>query len=157
MSQWQQIGVAGAQGYTSTGAGGLGLTMRDQLDAKRASVGSIPSAEYPDGYLGTIQSRREDRLLQQMQKKLGERSYDRGVHKGERIDPGDYVWPQDQQPDRGLRNLARGVKTTPTMLLSERLTMGQLPPGAIAAVGSPLAEINPQRAAQLRQLAPSWR
>lgn len=157
MSQWQQVGVAGAQGYTSTGAGGLGMTMRDPLDAKRAAVGSIPEAQYPDGYLGTIQSRREDRLLQSMQKKLGEKRYDRGVHVGEKRSPEVYMWPADQRPDRGLVNQQYGIKTAPTMLVSERLTMGHLPPGAVAALGSPLAEINPHRAEQLRRLAPSWR
>jgi hypothetical protein len=157
VSQWQQLGSAGAQGYTSTGAGGLGFTMHDALDAKRSMVGSIPSAEYPDGYLGTIQSRREDRLLDQVKAKLNDKRYQRGVHKGEKIDARDYLWPDDQQPDRGLANQARGIKTAPIMTLTEQLTMGGRPPGLIAAAGSPLAELNPDRAAQLRHLAPNWR
>ena len=158
MSQWQHLGSqVGSQGQTSTGAGGLGFTMHDALDAKRAMVGSVPSAMYPDGYLGTIQSRREDRLLDQVKAKLGDRQYQRGVHKGVKIDPDDYLWPADQQPDRGLANIARGVKNAPIMTLTEQLQMGGRPPGLIAAVGSPLALLDPNRAAQLRHLAPNWR
>jgi hypothetical protein len=67
---------------------------RSPLDAQRAARGSMPHAEYPDGYLGTITDRREDRLLDAVQERLTERSYQRGVHKGEKIQRSDYFWDQ---------------------------------------------------------------
>ncbi len=32
-----------------------------ELDGQRLGIGRTPQAEYPDGYLGTIRSRRDDR------------------------------------------------------------------------------------------------
>jgi hypothetical protein len=66
-----------------------------------------PEATYPDGYLGTITSRRDDRLLGALKGRVNERSYQRGVHKGERIDPGDYFWPEQFNLDTGLKNESR--------------------------------------------------
>lgn len=61
-----------------------------------------PEATYPDGYLSTIQSRRDQRLLNSLTARANQKSYDRGVHKGERVDPGDYFLPPRMAMDSRL-------------------------------------------------------
>lgn len=90
------------------GQGGYGtdaLTARDGLDAKRMANGFAPGASYPDGYLGNITDRQQDKVLGALQHQ-NSRSYVRGVHKGERTDPGSYVWNQDMSPDMGLSRMS---------------------------------------------------
>src|SRR5262245_14822679 len=65
----------------------------DYLDNLRMAWRSTPEATIPDGYLGTVNSRRQDRLLDGLQARANNRPYTRGVHKGERIDTRDYYWP----------------------------------------------------------------
>lgn len=87
-------------GGTTYGGGGWNLTQktsgaiqyRSPLDAQRAAKATLPQAEYPDGYLGTIIDRQKDKLLNEVQNRLTERSYQRGVHKGEKIARTDYYW-----------------------------------------------------------------
>ena len=67
--------------------------------------------QYPDGYLGTITDRREDRMLGVLQKKLTERSYQRGVHKGEKIGRDSYYWTDEINPDQGLARQAETAMT----------------------------------------------
>jgi hypothetical protein len=91
---------------------------RDRLDALRS--GRIPTAEYPDGYLGTLNTRRGDRL----QSSGGEnrRSYERGVHVGSRVPPSAYFWPDDFNPALGLSLQAQGKKFAPSGDVTDRLT-----------------------------------
>lgn len=97
------------------------MRFRDPLDAARSGMaGFIPSAAYPDGYLGTIQSRREDRLLDSLKSQVNQRSYTRGVHKGEQIAAADYFWPGELQPDRGLRTQAMAVPQADRTWMSPR-------------------------------------
>lgn len=146
----------GQPGTPVAGGGGRGLVIqyRDNLDAARARTGTrVPSAEYPDGYLGTIQSRREDRLLNQLKNRLNQRSYQRGVHKGERVDPADYIWPPELDPYMaGIARQATGMRAAPLMTPVEQLL---LPRGS----GSLLSEAppNPQNLDELRRLAPGWK
>lgn len=77
---------------------------RDSLDARRMMIGATPEAQYPDGYLGTIKSRRDDRLVNALKDRQSARPYQRGVHKGERVDPRDYFWDRKaMDPDDGIR------------------------------------------------------
>jgi hypothetical protein len=108
----------GAGGLTSAHNGDYGSLGRDPLDTARLGVGRTPGAEYPDGYLGTIRSRRDDRLLNSLKARMGQRSYQRGVHKGARVDIADYLWPPELSPQRGLENQAAGVRTAPLMQLA---------------------------------------
>jgi hypothetical protein len=63
----------------------------------------LSQAEYPDGYLGNLIDRRGDKLVQTIQNRLTENSYQRGVHKGSRIDGRNYFWPDGEvNPDNGL-------------------------------------------------------
>lgn len=90
-------------GGTAVGGGGGGITngtagaiqYRSPLDARRAASGVLPQAEYPDGYLGTITDRHQDKLFAKVQERLTDRSYQRGVHKGAKIDGNDYFWDKN--------------------------------------------------------------
>jgi hypothetical protein len=155
-------------GQPVQGGGGsaMAMTFRDPTDAARAMMGArTPNAEYPDGYLGTIQSRREDRLLNSLKKSLNQRAYQRGVHKGERIDPGDYYWPAEFGLDSGLERQMAAVpddstgavvyqtlRHAPTGTLHERLTLlgERLPRGAEGL------EMDPRAVANFNRLRPAW-
>lgn len=108
-----------------------------------------------DGYLGTIRTRRDDRLLRSVQERVTERQYQRGVHKGERIDPGDYFWPPDFQPTNGLRAEAAGVRQAPLLTLSERYLATEQQ--AIPRGANTLITMDPERRAVLARLLPRWR
>jgi hypothetical protein len=113
-----------------------------------------PEASYPDGYLGTIHSRRNDRLLDALKNRVNERNYQRGVHKGERIDPTDYIWPREFRPDNGLRAEAAGMRQAP-IGLTVTIDMAEQ---VLPATGARLqTTLDPHRQEQLRRLAPTWR
>lgn len=165
------IGQPGSNVRANGGAGAQALTFRSELDSKRVMAGDrVPSAQYPDGYLGTIQSRREDRLLDSMKNRMNQRSYQRGVHKGERIDQADYFWPEEFGPDKGLEYEARGLKWTargnPVERLAHTGSTETASPAEVAALhqkfgissGSTLkAEIDPIRQERMSRLLPTWR
>ena len=97
--------IPSAQGSSQDGGGGYGqsqaVSYRDSLDAARSSAfgaGRTGSATWPDGYLsdnGNVGSRREGRLGQAVLGKINERGYQRGVHKGTKMDPQQYYWPEE--------------------------------------------------------------
>lgn len=93
-------------GSHTVGGGGYGadaVQLRSRLDAARMGSNQLGQAQYPDGYLGTLsQDRRQDKLLDSIQEKLTDRSYQRGVHKGAKIDNSDYYWPSDADPMRRI-------------------------------------------------------
>lgn len=157
---WQSLGAGGMYGgATSYGNGGFGSVMpvsRDALDAARMGVGRTPQAEYPDGYLGTIRSRREDRVLDSLKGHQNQRSYQRGVHKGTRIDPADYYYPAGLEPDRGIKRQARsGLRSAPAMDLAPAPHLVNDGKADHVATNT-LAEVNPVRAAALSHLRPHW-
>ena len=87
----QNLGAGGMYGTNTTYGGGGVPIARSEIDESRMGIGRQPSAEYPDGYLGTIRSRRDDRgrssstsdtVLDSMKNRVGQRSYQRGVHRG---------------------------------------------------------------------------
>jgi hypothetical protein len=128
---------------------------RDQMDARRSMWRRTPDAEYPDGYLGTITSRRKDRLIEAIGKQMNRKVYDRGVHKGERIDQSDYFWPADQDPMRGLAAVAYGVRQAPIQTVPERMMVNDgksLPYDNAAYV-----VLDPKRRDQLARLSPRYR
>lgn len=102
----------GSPGQATYGGGGgyktSAVQYRSSLDSARAAQGSVPQAQYPDGYLGSMSfDRRQDKLMQAVQDNLNKKSYQRGVHKGEKISRSDYFWPTDAKPDAGLRRQSR--------------------------------------------------
>lgn len=109
MANWSYNSPVGQQGSTTVGGGG-GLPLagfRSILDAKiAAATGKTPEAQYPDGYLGSVIDRRGDKLLQTVRNNA--RSYTRGVHKGSKIAPTDYFWPDDFNPMITLNNRVAG-------------------------------------------------
>lgn len=160
------VGVPGAPVQGGGGGSAQTLKFRDPVDAARTMMGQrVPSAEYPDGYLGTIQSRREDRVLNDVKSRLNDRAYQRGVHKGERIDASDYYWPEGYGPDSGIERQSEAVqpdmldrkyyapRAAPQGTLHDRLTvMGERMPRNQAEVllGDPRA------IADYNRLRPPW-
>lgn len=150
------------------GGGFLRVGVRSILDARRMMLGArAPQAQYPDGYLGTIIDRRQDRLMTAVQGRVTQRQYQRGVHKGEHIDLTDYYWTSHVNLNAGLDAQAKGKKWNPTCDPTPQLTriagtsnnssmwpspIPQFPPGP----SSP-GTVNPKRAAQLGRLRPNWR
>jgi len=88
---WQYLGASGYIGaYTTTGGGGTPVVTRSVMDSLRIGVGKTPSAEYPDGYLGTIRSRRDDRgkpyaVSDVVLDSLKARQNQRGYHPGQKV------------------------------------------------------------------------
>jgi hypothetical protein len=100
----------GQQGSVTQYGGGGGYPIsgfRSILDARiAAATGKTPEAQYPDGYIGSVIDRRQDKLLQTVRNNA--RSYTRGVHKGSRIGAQDYFWPDDLTPFTTLEKRLQG-------------------------------------------------
>jgi len=128
---------------------------RDDLDATRSMWRRTPDAEYPSGYLGTIKSRREDRLLDAVKNKINKKSYDRGVHVGERVDRSEYFRPPgfellsgiERQATTGLRHAPAG-HMEPVMLVNDGKAKW---PGKRG-----LAPFDPVRTSRMKNLGPRW-
>ena len=163
---WQSIGGNGFSGYNNQGGFG-GPVARGELDAIRIGTGRVPQAEYPDGYLGTIRSRRDDRLLDSVKSRVGQKAYQRGVHKGERIEPSMYYWSPSFNADMGIQRqmkakqvLENGVVVWKTPRMGQDLTLVPAPhlvnDGKANTTGV-ATTINAQRASALNYLKPVWR
>ena len=88
------------------------------------------------------------------------RSYSRGVHKGERINSGDYIWPEEFNLLTGLQLESRGKKFAPTGGMPTHLANdGKMGPAGIPrGTNSPDQPImDMQRRSMLKSLAPPWR
>ena len=171
MSDWQYLNVNGVPqpGSPVSGGGGTPLSgFHSLLDARRSvSTGKVPYAEYPDGYLGNVNSRREDRLLNHVQSRLTQRSYQRGVHKGERIDPQDYFWNDAVNPQIALEYEAQGLKwtqqgATATDQINHMGRNHLLSPQEVANVANGVGvkdnrQIDPIQRQKMARLLPSWR
>lgn len=164
---WQYLGVNGLpqSGGTTVGGGG-GFRSITDMRRSAAGPGRTPYAEYPDGYLGNVSSRREDRLLKNIQSRLTQRSYQRGVHKGTRIDPQDYYWNDIVNPQSGLEAEARGQKWTAQGTQVEQINhMGKnhlLSPQQVQQVAGDVGiktpqQLDPARRQRMQRLLPSWK
>jgi hypothetical protein len=163
------MGVGQQGSVVQNANGGVPLVgARSIQDARRMmQTGRAPQAQYPDGYLGTIIDRREDRVMVNVQGRLTERSYQRGIHKGERIDLGDYFWTPQINPMSGIEAQERGERwnisgnqprhlvnvgkqpvNTPEMFRTKQVHH----PENDAVLGA----INPKRVSQLAHLRPGW-
>lgn len=161
---WQSLGNGGFYGYNNQGGQGIPVA-RGELDAIRIGTGSVPSAEYPDGYLGTIRSRRDDRLLDSIKSRVGQKSYQRGVHKGERIEPSAYFWPAEFNDQMGLKREARAKydpqsqmwmvpRSAPNVMLTPAPHL--VNDGKANTVANMPGQINVMRANALAYLKPVW-
>ena len=139
----------------------------DYLDNLRMYWRRTPEATYPDGYLGTIPSRRGDRLMDGLKARTTNRPYTRGIHKGTRIDARDYFWPPEFNLWTGLECQMAGVKFAPPglgeYLQDERYpTDRKVGPRGVpvgnryANGGGPATAGSPDRVPVLRSQAPPW-
>jgi hypothetical protein len=102
-------------------------------------------------------NRRQDKLLGTLSRNNA-RQYSRGVHKGERINPGDYLWPNEFNNNTGLILQSQGKKFSPPGAEPVRLTNdGKVGPRGIPTNDDVPAEINPARRAYFKSLMPAWR
>lgn len=112
---------------------------RDPLDRARSVLDErTPGAQYPDGYLGNTQSRRQ-RLTDPPPQ--ARKPTDRGVHRDAALQADDYAWPDEFNLLSGVQNQLRGV----------RYVSPGFGPDTPAAPAT-----DPDRIAELRKLAPSW-
>ena len=171
MSDWQHLSPMGVpQPGAPIHGGGGGRTVsgyRDILDARRsAAAPRTPNAEYPDGYLGEVRSRREDRLLNAVQSRLTARNYQRGVHKGEKIGSDDYFWPPEFNPMSGLEAQARGEKwgpvgSTPAEQINHLGKNHLMSPSEMGKVAAQynvheILPVDPIRQEKMKRLLPTW-
>jgi len=163
---WQSIGGNGFSGYNNQGGYG-GPVARGELDAIRIGTGRVPTAEYPDGYLGTIRSRRDDRLLDSIKNRVGQKSYQRGVHKGERIEGSAYFWSPEFNDQMGIKRQMRarptninGVTVMVAPRFSPQLNLVPAPhlvnDGKANTVADAPTAFDAQRANALNYLKPAW-
>jgi len=164
---WQSLGAGGFYGYNNQSGAGTPIA-HDNMDALRLGVGRVPSAEYPDGYLGTIRSRRDDRLLDSIKNRVNQKAYQRGVHKGERIEPSLYYWPQEFTPDMGLRrqmmakaDASKGALVYRAARFSPQTQLTPAPhlvnDGKSNMVSDAPGQIDVRRQNMLAYLKPAWR
>lgn len=102
---WVDAAPAAVPGGAVVGGGGdpSVITPRSALDAARMASGFAPGASWPDGYLGTITDRHQDKLFADVKGRLTSRSYQRGVHRGERLGQEDYRWTPEVNPMAGIQ------------------------------------------------------
>lgn len=134
---------------------------RNAKDARLASFGQSPDTNHPDGYLGTITNRRQDKI-QSAVVRNNQRQYTRGVHKGERINPGDYIWPESFNLMTGLVLESQGKKFAPPGVGTDTPTLtndGKVGPrGVPRGLDRPQQQVvDAQRRIMLKGLVPAWR
>jgi hypothetical protein len=171
----QNLGASGLYGtYTNYGGGGVPVA-RNELDELRIGIGRAPQAEYPDGYLGTIRTRRDDRgrpngasenVLDSLKVRIGQRSYQRGVHKGERIDQQGYYYPAGLEPHSGIMRQMNAVKEGNVYRSTRHVFMADIAPaphlpndgkaGPTVKSDSPMY-VNNARQDQMARMRPQWK
>lgn len=165
-NNWQYLAPMGQPQSGMTTVAGGGFTSLLDMRRSAAGPGRTPYAEYPDGYLGNVNSRREDRLLRSIQSRLTERNYQRGIHKGSRIDPQDYYWNDVVNPQAGLDAEAKGKRWTQSGTAVEQINhMGKnhlLSPDQVAKTANSLgistpSQIDPVRSQRMSRLLPRWK
>lgn len=120
-----------AQGGPNGGGGSLSdaeaIQFRDPLDAARSGAlgrGRIGQADYPDGYLGPVNDRRQDRLANEVAGRLTDRSYQRGVHAGVKMNRIQYFWPEEFTPSSGIEREMRGVQVGNVIMVEKATPVG---------------------------------
>jgi hypothetical protein len=171
----QALGAGGMYGTNTNYGGGGTPVARSELDFLRLGVGRAPQAEYPDGYLGTIRSRRDDRgrnsstsdnVMDALKVRVGQRSYQRGVHRGERIDMQDYYYPEGLDNMAGIRRQMQSAVDGAIYRSKRHSPVAKLVPaphlpndgkaGPTVKSDSPM-QINQARQDQMARMKPQWR
>jgi hypothetical protein len=169
----QNLGAGGMYGTNTTYGGGGVPVARSEMDFLRMGVGRAPQAEYPDGYLGTIRSRRDDkgrsssasdRVLNGLKVRVGQRSYQRGVHRGERIDVQDYYYPDGLDNQRGIKRQMRGrrdgnvIRTRRNVENAMAAPAPHLPNDGKANMRSTSPQsLDKRRVDQMARMRPGWK
>ena len=162
-NNWQSLGGNGFHGYNNQGGAGTPVA-RGDLDAIRIGTGRVPSAEYPDGYLGTIRSRRDDRLLDSIKSRVGDKKYQRGVHKGEKIGADHYYWSLNFNSQTGIQRQMK-AKFDGQVFVADRYAPDPViaPPPHLVNDGksniksdAPIS-LDGRRLTQMDYLRPGWR
>lgn len=163
---WQSLGTEGLNGYNNQGGSGTPIA-RSDLDGIRMGTGRVPSAEYPDGYLGTIRSRRDDKILDSIKNRIGQKAYQRGVHKGERIEGNAYFWSPEFGAEDGIKrqmaavlDTSNGVRVYRSLRNAPEIALTPAPhlvnDGKANTVADSPGTINVRRARQMNYLKPVW-
>jgi hypothetical protein len=148
--------------YSNTSQPTLGPSpiFRSSKDALLSGYRTAVDTQYPDGYLGTMSAnRRQDKVLGTLSR-MNARQYSRGVHKGERINTGDYFWPEEFGKYTAIEMQAKGLKFAPVGAEPVRLTNdGKVGPRGIPSMQGEQqpVQMSPQQLSRLRELAPRWR
>jgi hypothetical protein len=157
-TQWGS--AAEPPGMGTAASMGPSPVWRNSKDQLLSGYRTGVEAQHPDGYLGTMSSnRRQDKILGTLSR-MNARQYSRGVHKGERINPGDYVWPEEFNLWTGLQLESQGLKFSPPGAEPVRLTNdGKVGPRGIPSRQGEeqVNEISLERRALLKSLAPRWK
>ncbi len=145
-------------GVGTSVAFGNAPVFRNNKDRMLSGYRNTPDAQYPDGYLGTMSSnRRQDKILGTLSR-MNARQYSRGVHKGEKINAGDYLWPDEFNKWTALEFQEKGIKYAPPGAEPVRLTRNDYAPRGIPRdQEKPENQISPERRSKLKSLAPAWR
>lgn len=115
---------------------------RNPMDAARSAFYErTPDAQYPDGYLGTMESRRQ-RLYKEGLPRRSHGVADRGVHVGEAVGGNTYFWPDEFGPMSAIESQMRGERFVPM--------------GVVIAAGEPVNVPSIGNDEMLRAAAPSW-
>jgi hypothetical protein len=94
-------------------------------------------------------------MLDSLKARVNQKSYQRGVHLGERIDPGDYLWPDDVGPLEGIeRQATTGLRHAPALQYFQPTPTVE---AKLAPRGSEsVLTIDQHRASQLAMLRPRY-
>jgi hypothetical protein len=145
-------GSIGLPGYDTGGS----VYYRNILDANRSAQGPTPAGAYPDGYLGNIIDRHQDKLLEKVKDRLTDRSYQRGTHVGSKISPKDYYWEQDDpvvrelDPMAGIRRQANFV-TRDNLKVTKRFNPTGNPVERLAHLGKTAGMSTPEQLATAKK------
>ena len=152
-TQWQDLWSM----FTGNGpVPGPAPHVRDALDAERLAWRHTPEAMWPDGYLGTVGDRRSDRIRSAIWR--DQRSYTRGVHKGERLDLSSYLWPEEFNPLSGIENEAyTGLRYVSPGLSEEPVILANDGKPGPREIGTPVMKDDAAWPTRLAELLPSWR
>ena len=148
-------------GAATTAALGPAPNFRSTKDYLLSGYRTGVETQFPDGYLGPMEgNRRADKILGHIER-MNLRQYSRGVHKGERINPTDYIWPDEFNKFTGLQMIDAGLKYAPPGMEPQRLTNdGKISAKESMTRAQPGAEkipVNPERQSRLRHLMPLYR
>jgi hypothetical protein len=96
-----------------------------------------------------------------MKQRVGQRSYQRGVHRGERIDPSDYYYPSGLDRDRGIKRQMAAARRGE--LVPRNAPVSNLAPaphlvndGKANTKHNAPYEVNQRRVDQISRLKPGW-